>query len=1073
MISYIPEHALESVRAAEIELGSGISADKAWRTTTGTWGAVVAVGDSGIEWDESSLVNKIFLNVNELPAPWSVDADGETVETICEDDVSRTECFDLDGNGLVNLQDYALDPRVSIEAGVAVADHRLDPSDLIYTFSDAVDDDGNGYVDDIAGWDFFADDNDPYSTLDSGYGTHGTDVMQDIGAEGEDGGSIGVCPNCALLPVRVADTFVVDGTRVAQAIAFAADSGARVMNLSVGALSDPDLTRQAVAYAREKNMLLVGAAGDENSYHHNMPALHADFLYVHSVHYDTNSRDDEVYSYMNFFNCNNYGPRMDLVSGSEACATGAAANTSAVAGLVLSVSDELGLALDIDELRQVLISSVDEVWLSADELDEAGTYPSSEGWDPFYGYGRLNAAKAVESVAAGEIPPVARIVTPRWFETLDPSRQSGLEVELEVRADRAAEYTWELSWSQGWEPSDWTVVESGSGTEALEGHTVEFDFSGVDLSPVPEPELMEGVLERVERTHAPAVNFRLRVVDGEGRLGESKRTVFVNRDPDMLAGFPVNLKGSGESSPILSDLDGDGVFEVILATASGEVIALHGDGTAAEGWPVVVDVADSIASHAESPAFADGYLDADQPPGFIATVAVADLGGDGSPEVVAADTAGRVYVFSSKGERQDGFPVNILGRVPDEFDAQHSYENGIIGAPTLVDVDADGDLEIVLAAMDSRLYVWHHDGTVFDGYPVEICHPDNCDTRGARIITSVTVGDVDGDGDMDFGLGGNETVRNDSYSVTHVIDALSATPLPGWPVEENGLVSEAALLPIIGEGHPASLAFGDMDGDGDLEIIDAIMLGQTDVLDHKGETALALNYAADQFGENSNSNEPSFVALTNNPAFGDLDCDGVLDPVMGGAGSFALVGLALTRAIDFQHVLGGWKGSTGEFFKGWPRQVEDFQFLVAPAIADISGDGWPEVVYASAGYLIHAWDRTGKSPEGWPKFTGQWLLGSPAVGDIDGDGWLDVVATTREGWLYAWSTKGRADQEIQWASLHHDPANTGNYETPLVTQAGPDEVATGCCKRSGAADQAWLVGPILLLASGRRKRRLS
>ena len=41
----------------------------------------------------------------------------------------------------------------------------LDPGDLIQLFSDGVDDDGNGYVDDIAGWDFYKDDNNPYDDV--------------------------------------------------------------------------------------------------------------------------------------------------------------------------------------------------------------------------------------------------------------------------------------------------------------------------------------------------------------------------------------------------------------------------------------------------------------------------------------------------------------------------------------------------------------------------------------------------------------------------------------------------------------------------------------------------------------------------------------------------------------------------------------------------------------------------------------------------------------------------------------------------------------------------------------------
>ncbi len=1070
MISYIPEHSLESVRAGEIPLGSGGSVDRALRTTTGNWNVIVAVGDSGIEWKEEDLANKIHLNVQELPAPWWVDGDGTLVETVCDAGQPREDCYDLDGNGLVNLADYGQDPRVLVDAGVAEADHMLDPSDLIYTFSDGVDDDANGYADDIAGWDFFADDNDPYSTLDSGYGTHGTGVLEDIGAEGGNGHGMGVCPGCSLLPVRVGDTFVVDGTRTAQGIAFAADSGARVMNLSVGALSDPDLARQAVEYARVKGMVLVGAAGDENAYHHNLPAMHADFLYAHSVHYNTADRDDAVYSYLNFFNCNNYGPRMDVVAGSDACATGAAAITSGAAGMILSVSEELGLDLDVDEVRQLLISNLDDIWLTAAETEEAKTYPSSEGWDPFYGYGRINVAKMVEAAAAGEIPPVGRILSPGWFELVDPGQGGSLEVAFEARANRASSFSWELAWGQGWEPSGWTVLEAGTGSAPLEEVRVTLDLSDVEISSVPEPDIFEGVIERVERVHGPAVSFRLRVTDDAGRVGESRRTVFVYEDPDLLTGFPLDLEGSGESSPVLADLDGDGVFEILLATASGEVLAVAGDGSFVPGWPVTLPVQASILAHADAPAYADGFLDADQPPGIIATVAVGDLDGDGSPEVVTADGTGGLHVFSALGAVVPGFPVALQGREPEEFDGNHAYDNGFAGAPTLYDLDGDGDLEILVPGMDSRLYIWHHDGSEFSGYPREICHPDNCGTRGHRIITSVTVGDVDGDGDADIGFGSNETVRNDSYSVTHLFDALSGVPLDGWPREEHGLVNEAALLPTIGEGHPASLAFGDMDGDGDLEIIDAVMLGQADVLDHRGGVALDLHYAADQFGQETNSDEPSFVAMSNNPAFGDLDCDGVLDPLMGGAGTFALVGLALTTAVDFQHVLGGWRGATGEFFEGWPRQVEDFQFLVAPAVADVSGDGVPEVIYTSAGGVFHAWDRDGDAPDGWPKFTGQWFLGSPALGDINGDGWLDVVATTREGWLYAWTTRGRADQKVQWAGLHHDPQNTGNYETPLVRQEGPEEGIGGCCKRRKGADQGWLLAPLMLLSTLRRRR---
>ena len=61
LINYIPENALLSVREAELELGSGISANQAWEVTTGRWDVLLAVADSGVEWGQGDIVNKLFI----------------------------------------------------------------------------------------------------------------------------------------------------------------------------------------------------------------------------------------------------------------------------------------------------------------------------------------------------------------------------------------------------------------------------------------------------------------------------------------------------------------------------------------------------------------------------------------------------------------------------------------------------------------------------------------------------------------------------------------------------------------------------------------------------------------------------------------------------------------------------------------------------------------------------------------------------------------------------------------------------------------------------------------------------
>jgi hypothetical protein len=1055
-ISYIPDGSRDTVRPEELDIGSGNHADRAWRTTTGRTDVVLAVLDSGMDWAESRYKNKILLNPGELPLPEL--ADGSTATT-----------WDVDGNGIVNIQDYAADPRVAIDAGRDISDFMLDGSDLLATFSDGVDDDGNGFVDDIAGWDFFADDNDPYHEYNDDFGTHGSGVIEDMANEGgdEEDGSIGQCPNCAVLPVRIGDTFVTDGSRVAMGIAYAVDRGAIAVNLSVGALTNPDAAIAAAAWARKSGASIVGAAGDENAYHHNFPAMMDGILYVHSIHSNTDDENSGTYSYLNFFNCNNYGPRITLVADSPACATGATAITTGTVGLVQSAARDAGLTLTPDEVYQVLIQTVDDVNLSAADVASAATYPSGEGWDPFYGYGRIDAGRAVEMVAAGDIPPAMDISSPSWFETIDPGVGT-VDIDGYIAADRSASYTYTIEYGLGDDPRTWTELTSGSGTSRLEGTLATLDLSQIDTAAMTEADRRETILGRMDRVFAPAVTVRIRVTDAEGHVGQFQKTFFVYPDPDMLAGFPLDMGSSGESSPILTDLDDDGVDEIVIADASGRVHAYEGTGEELAGWPVVTDA---------NPHFHQGeaaYVGGDLPllhEGMIATVAVGDVDGDGSPEVFGATGSGSVYGWHADGTPLAGYPVHIEGRTPEEFDSKHVYDNGFAGAPALYDLDGDGTLEVIAAAMDQRLYVWDASGAPWGPYPIEICAAELCGQSGTRIITTPAVGDVDGDGEVEIGLGTNETVNDGHSSISYLLDAVSGVMEPGWPVDEGGLINEAGLLPIVGEGHPASMAFADIDGDGTLEIASPVMFGQSPLYKYDGTVARDLSYVSSGFGADNNTDQPSFSEMTDNPAFGDMTGDGVPDYVIGAVGSYYLIALPLITAIDWQNVVAAWDGATGEALPGWPRQIEDLQFLVAPAVADLDDDGKAEAIMGSAGYLMHAWDAAGEEPEGWPKFTGNWILGSPAVGDIDGDGWLEVVVSTREGHLFAWHTKGPADQDIGWASIHHDPQNTGNYETPLVKQQGPEraeeEIPQGCCTGGSKASLLWLM-PLGLLWRRRR-----
>ena len=121
---------------------------------------------------------------------------------------------------IFNVQDYASDPRVpnSVATG---AKTRGD----LRPFENGVDDDGNGFIDDISGWDARDGDGDEYRTTGDGHGTGRNGI---IGAEGDNGiGIVGVCPECTLANVRVDATFVTRTEGPAIGALWAADQRPR------------------------------------------------------------------------------------------------------------------------------------------------------------------------------------------------------------------------------------------------------------------------------------------------------------------------------------------------------------------------------------------------------------------------------------------------------------------------------------------------------------------------------------------------------------------------------------------------------------------------------------------------------------------------------------------------------------------------------------------------------------------------------------------------------------------------------------------------------------------------------
>jgi hypothetical protein len=1080
------------------ETASGFSADKAWQKTIGDRRILITVLDSGIKWNSPDLVNKFYLNKGELPIP----------DAACGTAPAGHDPHDANGDGIFNVQDYTTatghdlptpdkicDPRVHDTNGNGL----VDPQDLIAAFSDNVDDDHNGYVDDISGWDMLEDDNDPQDDTLFGHGTgesHDSSAEGNNGLPGQGGGSLGVCPECTVMMVRTGDSFVVESDDFAMAVLYAVDRGTDVVQEALGSINNTSFTQKALDYAYENGVIVVASAADEDSFHQNYPASNQHTMMVHAIRFDSESWQT-AHTYLNFNNCTNYGGQLAFSTPGTGCSSEATGRTSGIVGLMYAMALKVNLPaprafgtdpdghrrLSAEEIKQILISTVYDINVA--NYDPKTQYPSQKGWEQRFGYGRPDVGAAVRLIEAGKIPPEVDIDNPRWFEVVYPDKQPMLPIiaHIDYRKDRYQSYDWVLEYAPGIEPKEtgeaganWTVIDQKTGVTDPVGTNVPlttWDVSHVtiDNPPMPEPD---------KDVNRYLVTVRLRVTAHSSTLGDvtgtMRKAFHIYRDPSLLPGYPIFLGGSGESSPKLADINGDGKRELVIADADGKVHAFDATGHEIAGWPKTVGPLYHIAKHEGQRAFNAGGVDKNVAAPIGSTVAIGDLDGDGKPEIVVATRGGELWAYHGDGTVLPGFPISIDTSGHPMEDPSHIVDIGFFSSPVLADLDGDGKRDIVLGAFDGKVYAFHADGTPLAGWPVLLHDPaatiNDGDVQAQRILATAAIGDIDKDGHPDVVISSTEHYSGSGriYAIQHDgMNNPNGPFLPGWPV--RGIIS-ADVLPVVGNGVPNSPALADVDKDGALDVVLVTIVGVPKVFGGDGQLKVTMQNG--QFGAEADAKDSPMIVLIANPTLGDVDNDGQIDIVSPAAG-FQAANAFATGGIraDFQHEVGAWNAASGEFLPAFPRRIDDWQFFGNPLIADLDGDDLPEVIEGSAGYFVHAWNKDGKEPAGWPKFTGGWIIETPAVGDMDGDGKMELAVGTRNGWLFAWHTEGKETGRIDWASFHHDLANSGSQATRLDMGRGPlpPDGGCGCDVGARAPHSIGICALVLGLALLWRRRR--
>jgi subtilisin family serine protease len=167
-----------------------------------------------------------------------------------------------------------------VDDGVALTHADLAPNLWINPSEIAAngrDDDGDGYVDDVNGYDFVSNRGDPSPGRTGEARWHGSHVAGTIGAAGDNGvGVVGVNWRVSLMALRAIGPVGGRTDDLARAIDYAVDHGARVINASWGGNGQSQAIAKSIARARKRGVLFVAAAGNDGASRPSFPANLAD-----------------------------------------------------------------------------------------------------------------------------------------------------------------------------------------------------------------------------------------------------------------------------------------------------------------------------------------------------------------------------------------------------------------------------------------------------------------------------------------------------------------------------------------------------------------------------------------------------------------------------------------------------------------------------------------------------------------------------------------------------------------------------------------------------------------------------
>jgi subtilisin family serine protease len=959
---------------------------------------------------------------------------------------------------------------------VAVVDTGVDPNHLdlaanVWINSDeipsnGVDDDHNGYVDDVKGWDFAGvnhwagvGDNAP-ADLDG----HGTHIAGTIAAVGHNGvGMVGLAWGARVMPVRCFDNSGSTSDAVlANGILYAASNGADVINNSYGASGFSQVLWDAIGYARSLGVVVVASAGNSNSrVEDRYPAGYPGVITV------AGSRPDD-----GKVGGSNWGSKIDVAAPGEDVLSLRATGTSAPlpVGTQYQRMDGTSMAAPhVSALAALVLSRQPQ--LTPEQVRQAIRFGATDlgapGPDDFFGHGRMNAAASV----LVDDPLEAKIMIPGEGGTI--TLAGPLDVYGVAQGPGFSHYV--LDYGAGESPAAWTVMAQG--TSPVGGGEL-----GIDQPNLPDGRatLRLRVFDAAGRVFTDRVSFivdymsitapapptpvNLAIELKPGAIITIAGTVFgSSASPFAIEWAPGPAPTGGWSADGVTVTDGGtgqvvqgmlgqwdttgitegGYYTIRLTVSSGGTVAeertlvyLEPD-LLSPYWPQYIYPAPAFGSSVlpfrdaygtTRLAFASGGFWDAAPPMFT-SYDLYGMGGytsdwlNGStrmqPAIAELDgLAGDEAVFP-EGNVLRVFHSDLTSTTIQPAESVDFTNSQVI----LEDLDGDGQREIIAlgnAASTAWLYAWKSNGQLLGArYPIPISNL-NADMRFTAGIRYLVL-DLNADGLEEIVVAEGDSASSWRLRCFNWDGTAASWAGPSFP------------------GYEVNLAAGDLEGDGVADIAVGYVTAS-----FNGEGRVQVTNADGTM----KAGWPLMLGLYQQPRFaiGDVNGDG-LDELVVSAGNY-LYALRANGAQIFNAPCNG----AGDV-----------------VLADLDGDGAAEILTErrDPDLSLVALRGNGSTLESWPMLGLQGYFGPydglvPAIGDFDGDGRVDIAVWYRltEGGsptgaaalLVLTPHLGGGPQALPWPINHHDARST--TRAPISAVVNPDTTPPSVAISSPAAGAA-------------------